>query len=115
RLRRGREGSTVMSYVYDFDEHCSGGRALLGGKGLGLAEMTQLGLPVPHGFTITTEACIATMQAGHQPVGLSAEIGEHLTRLERATGKRFGDARNPLLLSVRSGGPVSMPGMMETV
>jgi pyruvate, orthophosphate dikinase len=104
-----------MTYVYDFDEICAGGRALLGGKGLGLAEMTQLGLPVPHGFTITTEACIATMQAGHQPVGLSAEIGEHLTRLERATGKRFGDARNPLLLSVRSGGPVSMPGMMETV
>ena len=104
-----------MTYVYDFDEPCGGGRALLGGKGLGLAEMTQLGLPVPHGFTITTEACRATMHAGREPHGLSAEVAEHLARLEHATGKRFGDIDDPLLLSVRSGGPISMPGMMETV
>ncbi len=104
-----------MTYVYDFDERCEGGRRLLGGKGAGLAEMTQLGLPVPRGFTITTAACIETMRTGTEPAGLAAEIDEHLTRLERATGKRFGDTRDPLLLSVRSGGPVSMPGMMETI
>ncbi len=104
-----------MTYVYDFDEPCAGGRALLGGKGLGLAEMTQLGLPVPHGFTITTEACRVTKRTAHEPSELSTEVAEHLARLERATGKRFGDVRNPLLLSVRSGGPISMPGMMETV
>jgi pyruvate,orthophosphate dikinase len=104
-----------MTYVYDFDEPCEGGRALLGGKGLGLAEMTQLGLPVPHGFTITTEACVETMRAGVEPIGLADEVAEHLARLEHRTGKRFGDARRPLLLSVRSGGPISMPGMMETV
>ena len=104
-----------MTYVYDFDEPCAGGRALLGGKGLGLAEMTQLGLPVPHGFTITTEACRVTMRTAHEPSELSTEVAEHLARLERVTGKRFGDVHNPLLLSVRSGGPISMPGMMETV
>ena len=104
-----------MTYVYDFDEPCEEGRALLGGKGLGLAEMTQLGLPVPRGFTITTEACRVTMRTGSEPPALSTEVAEHLARLERATGKRFGDVRNPLLLSVRSGGPISMPGMMETV
>jgi pyruvate, orthophosphate dikinase len=105
----------TMTYVYDFDEPCEGGRALLGGKGLGLAEMTQLGLPVPRGFTITTEACRATMRTGHDPATLAWEVEEHLARLERATGRRLGDAHNPLLLSVRSGGPVSMPGMMETI
>jgi pyruvate,orthophosphate dikinase len=101
--------------IYDFDEECPGGRALLGGKGLGLAEMTQLGLPVPHGFTITTEACVETMRHGVEPAALAAEVDEHLARLEALTGKRFGDARKPLLLSVRSGGPISMPGMMETI
>ncbi|HZQ80938.1 MAG TPA: pyruvate, phosphate dikinase [Gaiellaceae bacterium] len=104
-----------MTYVYDFDEHCEGGRALLGGKGLGLAEMTQLGLPVPKGFTITTEACVETMRAGAAPASLDHEVAEHLARLEQRTGKGFGNARHPLLLSVRSGGPISMPGMMETI
>ena len=104
-----------MTYVYDFDEPCEGGRALLGGKGLGLAEMTQLGLPVPRGFTITTDACVETMRAGVEPETLAGEVAEHLARLEHRTGKRFGDARRPLLVSVRSGGPISMPGMMETV
>ena len=104
-----------MSYIYDFDEHCEGGRVLLGGKGLGLAEMTQLGLPVPRGFTITTAACVETMRTGSEPASLDHELAGHLARLEQRTGKGFGSARHPLLLSVRSGGPVSMPGMMETI
>jgi pyruvate,orthophosphate dikinase len=104
-----------MKLVYDFDEHCEGGRALLGGKGLGLAEMTQLHLPVPHGFTVTTEACRITTERGEVPPAVLDEILDHVRKLEARTGKRFGSETNPLLLSVRSGGPVSMPGMMETV
>ena len=104
-----------MTFVYDFDERCEGGRALLGGKGLGLAEMTQLGLPVPLGFTVTTEACRVATERGELPPDVLDEILDHVHRLEARTGKRFGSETNPLLLSVRSGGPVSMPGMMETV
>src|SRR5690242_16222702 len=105
-----------MRYVYDFDEPSEGGRALLGGKGVGLAEMTQLGLPVPAGFTITTEACRDTMARGGEfPDGLEDEVAEHVERLEQRSGKRFGDPHDPLLVSVRSGAPVSMPGMMETI
>jgi pyruvate, orthophosphate dikinase len=104
-----------MTFVYDFDEHCDGGRALLGGKGLGLAEMTQLGLPVPCGFTVTTEACRVAAERGKLPAVILDEILEHVHRLETRTGRRFGSETNPLLLSVRSGGPISMPGMMETV
>jgi pyruvate, orthophosphate dikinase len=103
-------------YVYDFDEAAEGGRQLLGGKGIGLAEMTQLGVPVPAGFTITTDACRAYMAAGGElPEGLEEEIDEHLARLEETTGKRFGDPADPLLVSVRSGAAVSMPGMMDTI
>jgi pyruvate,orthophosphate dikinase len=103
-------------YVYDFDEPADGGRELLGGKGIGLAEMTQLGVPVPAGFTITTDACRAYMASGGEmPAGLEAEIDEHLARLEAKTGKRFGDPDDPLLVSVRSGAAVSMPGMMDTI
>jgi pyruvate,orthophosphate dikinase len=103
-------------YVYDFDETADGGRELLGGKGIGLAEMTQLGVPVPAGFTITTDACRAYMAAGGElPDGLGDEVDEHLARLEEKTGKRFGDPRDPLLVSVRSGAAVSMPGMMDTI
>jgi pyruvate,orthophosphate dikinase len=103
-------------YVYDFDEPSDGGRELLGGKGVGLAEMTQLGVPVPAGFTVTTDACRAYMAAGgHLPEGLAAEVEQHLTSLEERTGKRFGDASDPLLVSVRSGAAVSMPGMMDTI
>src|SRR5436309_14756552 len=84
---------TGHRYVYDFDEPSGGGRELLGGKGVGLAEMTQMGVPVPAGFTITTEACRAYMANGKAvPAGLDDEIGEHLRRLEERTGKRFGDA-----------------------
>ena len=103
-------------YVYDFDEAAAGGRELLGGKGIGLAEMTQLGVPVPAGFTITTDACRAYMGGnGEVPDGLEEEIQEHLSAFEEKTGKRFGDPADPLLVSVRSGAAVSMPGMMDTI
>src|SRR5438132_5313766 len=102
-------------YVYDFDEPSEGGRALLGGKGIGLAEMTQLGVPVPAGFTITTDACRAYLSEGGLPAGLEDEIGEHIARLEARTGKRFGDTGDPLLISVRSGAAVSMPGMLDSI
>src|SRR5205823_7557401 len=102
--------------VYDFDDPAEGGKELLGGKGAGLAEMTQLGVPVPAGFTVTTEACRAYMASGKElPEGLEEEIEEHLAALEERTGKRFGDADDPLLVSVRSGAAVSMPGMMDTI
>jgi pyruvate, orthophosphate dikinase len=105
-----------MRYVYDFDEDSGGGRELLGGKGVGLAEMTQLGIPVPAGFTVTTDACRAYMEAGgNAPQGLDEEIGEHVEALEGRAGKRFGDSSDPLLVSVRSGAAVSMPGMMDTI
>jgi pyruvate, orthophosphate dikinase len=106
----------ATKYVYDFDEPSEGGRELLGGKGIGLAEMTQLGVPVPAGFTITTDACRAYMSAnGQVPEGLDAEIDEHIEALERKAGKHFGDLDEPLLVSVRSGAAVSMPGMMDTI
>jgi pyruvate, orthophosphate dikinase len=104
-----------MGFVYDFDEPSAGGRELLGGKGIGLAEMTLMGLPVPSGFTITTDACRAYMEAGDVPAGLEDEVEEHVGRLEERTGKRFGDHDDPLLVSVRSGAAVSMPGMMDTI
>jgi pyruvate,orthophosphate dikinase len=102
-------------YVFDFDEPSGGGRELLGGKGIGLAEMTLLGLPVPSGFTITTDACRAYMQTGDLPEGLEEEVDRHVRRLEERTGKRFGDPDDPLLVSVRSGAAISMPGMMDTI
>jgi pyruvate, orthophosphate dikinase len=107
---------TAARFVFDFDEPSEGGRDLLGGKGLGLAEMTQLGVPVPAGFTITTDACRAYMAAGNElPEGLEDEVAKHVGRLEQLTGKRFGDDEDPLLVSVRSGAAVSMPGMMDTI
>src|SRR3989442_8961382 len=106
----------MTRYIYGFDEPSEGGRDLLGGKGIGLAEMTQLGVPVPAGFTITTDACRAYMAEGKQlPEGLENEIERHLAALEEKTGKRFGDPEDPLLVSVRSGAAVSMPGMMDTI
>jgi pyruvate,orthophosphate dikinase len=105
----------MTRYVYAFDEPSEGGRDLLGGKGIGLAEMTQLGVPVPAGFTITTDACRAFMASGGEVEGLDDEIGEHIARLEEQTGKRFGDPDDPLLVSVRSGAAISMPGMMDTI
>ena len=105
----------MTRYVYDFDEPADGGRDLLGGKGIGLAQMTQLGIPVPAGFTITTDACRAFMASGGEVEGLEEEVAEHIARLEEQTGKRFGDPEDPLLVSVRSGAAISMPGMMDSI
>jgi pyruvate,orthophosphate dikinase len=113
--RRYANITAVSRYVYDFDEPSEGGRELLGGKGVGLAEMTQLGVPVPGGFTITTDACRAYMRERRVPDGLEEEVAEHIARLEQTTGKRFGDHDDPLLVSVRSGAAISMPGMMDTI
>jgi pyruvate,orthophosphate dikinase len=105
-----------MKYVYAFEEGGRDQKYLLGGKGANLAEMTKLGLPVPPGFTITTEACNAYMAGGDTlPEGLMDEVAESLLALEASMGKRLGDDVDPLLVSVRSGAPFSMPGMMDTV
>ena len=105
----------MSRYVHDFAEGDKDQKDLLGGKGANLAEMTNLGLPVPPGFTITTEACRAYLQEGGNPDGLADEVTEHLATLEKAMGRTLGDADDPLLVSVRSGAKFSMPGMMETV
>src|SRR3954451_13841806 len=102
-------------YIYDFDEPSAGGRELLGGKGIGLAEMTQFGVPVPAGFTITIEARRAYMKEHGAPDGRDAEVDEHIARLEEKTGKRFDHPDDPPLVSVRSGAAISMPGMMDTI
>ena len=103
-------------WVYRFDEGSASMRDLLGGKGAGVAEMTRAGLPVPPGFTITTEACNAFYARGAKfPEGLWEQVEKSLKVVEKATGKGFGDPRNPLLVSVRSGAKFSMPGMMDTV
>ncbi|WP_407673850.1 pyruvate, phosphate dikinase [Nocardioides pini] len=105
----------LMTWVYDFAEGSKDQKDLLGGKGANLAEMTNLGLPVPPGFTISTETCRAYLSEGGEPDGLADEVTEHLAALEEAMGKKLGDADDPLLVSVRSGAKFSMPGMMETV
>jgi pyruvate,orthophosphate dikinase len=105
----------VPKLVYDFTEGNKDLKDLLGGKGANLAEMTNLGLPVPPGFVITTEACRYYLQQGSTPEGLDSEIAEHLDQLESAMGRKLGDPADPLLVSVRSGAKFSMPGMMETV
>jgi pyruvate,orthophosphate dikinase len=105
----------MVRRVYSFTEGSKEQKDLLGGKGANLAEMTRLGLPVPPGFTISTEACRAYLATGAMPDGLEAEIDEHLAALERTIGRSLGDPRDPLLVSVRSGAKFSMPGMMETV
>jgi pyruvate, orthophosphate dikinase len=103
-------------YVYDFQEGNKDMKNLLGGKGANLAEMTNMGLPVPLGFTVTTEACNAYRTAGRQfPEGMLDEVAVHLERLEEGMGRRLGDPADPLLVSVRSGAAFSMPGMMDTV
>jgi pyruvate,orthophosphate dikinase len=106
----------VPGYVYDFSEGSKEMRGLLGGKGANLAEMTSIGLPVPDGFTITTEACLDYLRAGKTwPDGLRSQVREHLGALEARVGRKLGDPSDPLLVSVRSGAPVSMPGMMDTI
>jgi pyruvate, orthophosphate dikinase len=105
----------VSKYVYDFSEGNKDMKDLLGGKGANLAEMTNLGLPVPPGFTITTEACLTFLREGGAPREMLQEAGTHLVALQEAMGKTLGDPADPLLVSVRSGAKFSMPGMMDTV
>ncbi|MDO4887577.1 MAG: pyruvate, phosphate dikinase [Actinomycetaceae bacterium] len=105
----------MTKYVYSFTEGNRDMKDLLGGKGANLSEMTTLGLPVPPGFTITTEACRAYLAAGAAPESLDVEVTKHLREVEHTMGKKLGDAKDPLLVSVRSGAKFSMPGMMETV
>ncbi|MBR6740608.1 MAG: pyruvate, phosphate dikinase, partial [Clostridia bacterium] len=103
-------------FVYLFTEGDAGMRELLGGKGANLAEMTKLGLPVPQGFTISTEACTAYYEDGKKINSeIMAQINEYIAKMEVITGKKFGDKENPLLVSVRSGARASMPGMMDTI
>ncbi|UCG14659.1 MAG: pyruvate, phosphate dikinase [Deltaproteobacteria bacterium] len=103
------------SYGFSFEKGDGKNKKLLGGKGANLCEMTQIGLPVPPGFVVSTEACIEYLESGNKmPKGLMEEISSHMKRLEKKTGKGFGDPKNPLLVSVRSGGALSMPGMMDT-
>ncbi|MET9910078.1 pyruvate, phosphate dikinase [Streptomyces sp. NPDC006476] len=105
----------VAKFVYDFTEGNKDLKDLLGGKGANLAEMTNLGLPVPPGFTITTEACKVYLDSGEEPAALRDEVSAHLDALESRMGKKLGQPDNPLLVSVRSGAKFSMPGMMDTV
>ena len=102
-------------FVFDFEEGDGKNKMLLGGKGANLCEMTQIGLNVPPGFTVTTEACLAYLERNRLPDGLMAEIQSHMQALEQKTGKGFGSTDNPLLVSVRSGSAISMPGMMDTI
>ena len=107
---------TAKKWVYLFEEGSGEDKALLGGKGAGLSEMTRAGLPVPPGFVVTTDACNAFFEYGKNfPEGLWDQVKEGLSKIEAKVGKRFGDPKNPLLVSVRSGAAFSMPGMMDTV
>src|SRR5882757_6086486 len=112
---RSEKELLVPKFVYGFTEGHKDLKDLLGGKGANLAEMTNLGLPVPPGFTITTEACRHYLEHGNLPEGLESEVNRHLKALETQMGKRLGQPDDPLLVSVRSGAKFSMPGMMETV
>ena len=106
----------AKKYVYSFTESHGLGKEILGGKGAGLAEMTYIGVPIPQGFTISTEACTLYYESGKTlPEYLVEEIFAHIAEVEKQTGKTFGGAHNPLLVSVRSGARVSMPGMMDTI
>jgi len=106
----------MKKYVYFFNEGKGDMKSVLGGKGAGLAEMTRIGIPVPQGFTITTEVCVEYYKNDKRyPQGLDGQIEENLKKLEQVSKKGFGDSQNPLLVSVRSGAPISMPGMMDTV
>ncbi|MGZ4619704.1 MAG: PEP/pyruvate-binding domain-containing protein, partial [Frankiaceae bacterium] len=105
----------MTKYVYDFVEGDKNQKDLLGGKGANLAEMTNLGIPVPAGFTITTEACKEYLNSGSEPAELRSQVVAGLVKIEKTMGKKLGDQDDPLLISVRSGAKFSMPGMMETV
>ncbi|MGW1920510.1 pyruvate, phosphate dikinase [Streptomyces massasporeus] len=116
-LQVAEHGTSVegVKFVYDFTEGNKDLKDLLGGKGANLAEMTNLGLPVPPGFTITTEACKVYLESGEEPAALRDEVSAHLDALQARMGKKLGQADDPLLVSVRSGAKFSMPGMMDTV
>ena len=105
----------MLKYIYDFSEGNMNMRSLLGGKGANLAEMTNIGLPVPPGFTVTTEACNRYLEDDELWPELIEEIKLHIGNIERITGKHFSDETNPLLFSVRSGAVISMPGMMDKI
>jgi len=106
----------MAKWVYLFKEGNANMRELLGGKGANLAEMTNIGLPVPQGFTITTEACTQYYEDGREiNAEIQSQINENIVKMEEITGKKFGDKENPLLVSVRSGARASMPGMMDTI
>ncbi|MEM7017529.1 MAG: PEP/pyruvate-binding domain-containing protein, partial [Pseudomonadota bacterium] len=107
----------MTKFVYNFQEGDGKNKKLLGGKGANLCEMTQIGLNVPPGFVISTEACLAYLDHNDRalPDGLMDTVHEYIAELEKQTGKGFGDPDNPLLVSVRSGSAVSMPGMMDTI
>ena len=106
----------ATKFLYLFSEGNANMRNLLGGKGANLAEMTNIGMPVPQGFTITTEACTQYYEDGEKINDeIQAQIMEYIDKLEEITGKKFGDKENPLLVSVRSGARASMPGMMDTI
>jgi len=115
KANKGSSGGGSNKYIYTFDEGNKEMKELLGGKGANLSEMTSLGVPVPFGFTITTEMCRFFLKEGQYPETFSNEFEKALKTLEEKMGKKFGDESNPLLVSVRSGAAVSMPGMMDTV
>jgi pyruvate,orthophosphate dikinase len=116
RAEATENGAKTRKWVYAFEEGDGKDKKLLGGKGANLCEMTQIGLNVPPGFVISTEACLAYLESGeHLPAGVMDQLRAALAVIEETTGKRFGDAANPLLLSVRSGSAMSMPGMMDTI
>src|SRR5512134_213466 len=102
-------------YVFSFEEGDGKNKLLLGGKGANLCEMTQIGLNVPPGFVVTTEACRAYLEKSRLPAGLMDDVRRHMAALERKTGKGCGSGTRPLLVSVRSGSAMSMPGMMDTI
>src|SRR3990172_9088373 len=105
-----------MKPIYFFDEGDGKNKKLLGGKGAGLCEMTRIGLPVPPGFTITTEVCDMYYQNNKKlRRNLMVQVRKNITKIEKRTGKKFGSLENPLLVSVRSGAALSMPGMMDTI
>ena len=102
-------------YIYAFEDGDGKNKMLLGGKGANLCEMTQIGLNVPPGFVITAEACLVYLEKNQLPAGLMDDVRAHIKALEKKTGKGFGGGTNPLLVSVRSGSAMSMPGMMDTI
>ena len=105
-----------MKAIYAFEDANSKNRALLGGKGAGLSEMTKLKLPVPPGFTITTEVCNEYYENKKQlPKNLMSQVIKNISKIEKKTGKKWNSSNNPLLISVRSGAAISMPGMMDTI